>query len=96
MKCQFKLLRMAVALLCSEYQGEGRWGWGVQDHREAPALAFREPVVNQKRWGVSVMCPKQGHPEKVFLFTLLDPSRPFVLLFKTVSCVAHVGIELAK
>lgn len=54
------------------------------------------PRVNQKRWGVSVMCPKQGHPEKVFLFTLLDPSRSFVLLFKTVSCVAHVGIELAK
>lgn len=75
----------------------GRWRVGVQGHREAPALAFQEPVENQKRWGMSVMCPKQRHPEKAFLFTPLDPSRFFVvLLFETVSCVAHAGLELTK
>lgn len=75
---------------------EGGDGVGAQGHIEAPALAFQEPVINQKRWGMSVLCPKQGHPKKVFLFTLLNPSRSFVvLLFETV-CVAHVGLELTK
>ena len=53
MKCQFKLLRMAVALICSKCGrgglGKGSWVSGLGDVEMAQSLPFKGLVVQKKR-----------------------------------------------